>query len=90
MSDTMKWFLLILLLGILLGWVFPVEGPLDWTYDKYASKPAIHQPAKKFPTRVAPPQPVKEVFIDLNEDDEPEWYWIVPKPTELSTEEVEE
>lgn len=76
-----KWILVVLFLGIVLGWLFPVEGPLDWTYDKYASQPAHYRP-KKAPTRVAPVQkPVKEI-IDLDEDDEPEWYLIIPKPSD--------
>jgi hypothetical protein len=54
-------------------------------YDKYASQPAHFQPTKKVPTRVAP-VPKKEILIDLNEDEEPEWYWIIPKPTNIEEE----
>ena len=35
--------------GVIVGWLNPIEGPLDWTYDEYAS-----QPAHKYPTKVAP------------------------------------
>lgn len=74
-----------IILIFLLGWLFPVEGPLDFIYDKYASQPAHFQPTKKVPTRVAP-VPKKEILIDLNEDEEPEWYWIIPKPTNIEEE----
>ena len=75
------WLLILFLVAFILGWFCPIEGPFDFLYDKYASQPAHIQPHKKFPTKVAPVVvPVKEVFIDLNEDEEPEWYWIIPKP----------
>lgn len=76
-----KFIIILVILAFIIGWLFPVEGPLDWTYDKYASQPAHYRP-QRAPTRVAPmPKPVKEIFIDLNEDDEPEWYLIIPKPS---------
>lgn len=58
-----------------LGWLFPVEGPIDYVYDNYASKPAIHKPSKC----CAAPAPKKtEIYEDLNEDGEPEWYEVIP------------
>ena len=68
---------LIILFVFLLGWLFPVEGPLDWTYDNYAKRPAVHRPSKccAYPL----PKPKKtEIFEDFNEDGEPEWYELVP------------
>ena len=49
------------LLGFLLGWLFPVEGPYDYVYDEHAS-----QPAHKNPTKVAPLKPY-QVIIDVND-----------------------
>lgn len=54
-------FFLVLLLGGLLGWIFPVEGPLDYLYDQYAS-----QPAHRRPVVAAPAQP-KQLIIDIND-----------------------
>ena len=48
-------------LGFVLGWVFPVEGPIDYVYDDYAS-----QPAHKSPKKVAPLKPY-QVIIDIND-----------------------
>ena len=49
------------LVGFVLGWIFPVEGPLDYTYDAWAS-----QPAHKHPKKTAPIQ-IKQLFIDVND-----------------------
>lgn len=38
--------------GFLLGWVFPVEGPVDYVYDNYK--------ARRCPTKAAPRQPEKK------------------------------
>lgn len=46
-----------LCLGFLIGWIFPVEGPYDYLYDKYAS-----QPAHKFA-----PKQKHQVTIDVND-----------------------
>lgn len=54
-------FILIFMLGIIVGWLNPIEGPLDWTYDDYAS-----QPAHRSPSKVAPPQ--KEYKEDIIEN----------------------
>ena len=73
------WIIFIFILSFIIGWLFPVEGPFDFVYDKYASQPAHTRTFKKAPSRVAPITPVKKIFIDLNEDEEPEWYWIIPQ-----------
>lgn len=71
-------FYLFLIIGscfFLLGWLFPVEGPVDYVYDKYAKNPAIKRPNKCCPA----PMPKKtEIYEDLNEDGEPEWYQVIP------------
>ena len=51
----------IAILFFVLGWVFPVEGPIDYVYDDYAS-----QPAHKSPTTVAPLKPY-QIIIDVND-----------------------
>ena len=52
---------LVIVLGFVLGWLFPVEGPFDYVYDDYAS-----QPAHKSPTKAAPLQPL-QLIIDVND-----------------------
>ena len=54
---------IVFMAGVIIGWVNPIEGPLDWTYDEYAS-----QPAHKYPSKVAPLQKEKKV-IELDEDE---------------------
>jgi hypothetical protein len=65
----MRKFLLgagLFILGVFVGWLNPIEGPLDWTYDEYAS-----QPAHKYPSRVAPIQKLNtNVEEIIDEDDE--------------------
>ena len=51
----------IVVLGFLLGWLFPVEGPFDYLYDNYAS-----QPAHKHPQKYSPLQPY-QIVIDVND-----------------------
>ena len=52
--------------GVIVGWLNPIEGPLDWTYDQYAS-----QPAHRSPTRIAPsPKKEKPLFIWFFEEEE--------------------
>lgn len=53
--------ILVIVLGFVLGWLFPVEGPFDYVYDDYAS-----QPAHKSPTKAAPLQPL-QLIIDVND-----------------------
>ena len=57
------WWAIIIMLIIAfgLGWIFPVEGPLDYVYDNYASQPAHKRPV------VAPA--VKETKIEFNIND---------------------
>ena len=58
-------FILVLVVGIFLGWVCPIEGPIDYLYDNYASQPAIKRPSKGVPA----PLPKKEnsIIININE-----------------------
>lgn len=53
--------ILVIVLGFVLGWLFPVEGPFDYVYDDYAS-----QPAHKSPQKAAPLQPL-QLIIDVND-----------------------
>ena len=53
--------ILVIVLGFILGWLFPVEGPFDYVYDDYAS-----QPAHKSPQKAAPLQPL-QLIIDVND-----------------------
>ena len=50
-----------LLIGFLVGWINPVEGPIDFIYDNYASQPAHRRPSVS-----APLQP-KQFIIDIND-----------------------
>ena len=59
--------ILIFIAGVIVGWLNPIEGPLDWTYDEYAS-----QPAHKSPTRIAPPKKEKPLFIWFFDEEEEE------------------
>lgn len=53
--------ILVIVLGFVLGWLFPVEGPFDYVYDDYAS-----QPAHKSPQKASPLQPL-QLIIDVND-----------------------
>ena len=61
------WAVFIFSLGLLMGWLNPIEGPLDWTYDKYAS-----QSAHKAPTRVVPIKKEKPLFLWFLDEEEEE------------------
>lgn len=37
-KDFYIGLILILIAGFLLGWLFPVEGPIDYVYDNYVAK----------------------------------------------------
>ena len=72
------------LAGFILGWIFPVEGPIDHVYDDYVGnttikKPVIGAPKPKayegLPVDVSD---LREVLIDLNGDEEQEWYLFMP------------
>lgn len=79
-SDTIIFYVVLsiivtLFLGIFIGWVCPIEGPIDYVYDNYASQPALKRPHRGVP---APAPKKTEIFEDFNEDGEPEWYQIIP------------
>ena len=58
----------IFLVGVIVGWLNPIEGPLDWTYDEYAS-----QPAHRSPVRVSPaPKKEKPLFMWFFDEEEEE------------------
>ena len=59
--------ILIFIAGVIVGWLNPIEGPLDWTYDEYASRPA-----HKSPTRVVPPSKERPLFIWFFDEEEEE------------------
>jgi len=59
---------IIVTISILIGLMIPIPSPLEEETPKQ-----IH----KAPVRVAPIPPSK-VLIDLNEDDIPEWYYVIP------------
>lgn len=70
------------------GWIFPVEGPIDYVYDEHVGnktikKPVVNAPAPEkksyvFGIDVPDVADIKEVLIDLNEDGEQEWYLFMP------------
>ena len=66
-------------LGLLIGWLNPIEGPLDWTYDEYASQPSIKTQRRS----VAAPKQEQIPVIDLTdlteEDLENPWQWFLRK-----------
>ena len=75
MKNMWIWVFFALFIGIILGWLNPKEGPFDYLYDAYASQPAHKRPNKCCPA----PMPKKvEIYEDLNEDGEPEWYQVIP------------
>ena len=88
-KDVLIYGLIIIVIAFFLGWVFPVEGPIDYIYDKWASQPAIHQPEVKEHKMKCCPAPAPKttrIYEDLNEDGEPEWYEVVPLFTVLEEE----
>ena len=80
--------LVIIFFGFFLGWVFPMEGPIDYVYDDYVGNKTIKKPVVNIPTQktkkliygvdIPDVNDVKEVLIDLNEDGEQEWYLFMP------------
>ena len=86
-AGLIGFILIIALIFFAAGWVFPVEGPIDYMYDDYVGNKTIQKPQI-----IAPAQPkklqygidvpdiedIKEVLIDLNEDGEQEWYLFLP------------
>ena len=63
--EEYLWAALLFSAGLLIGWLNPIEGPLDWTYDEYAS-----QPAHKAPTRVVPIKKEKPLFLWFFDEEE--------------------
>lgn len=61
------------IIAFLIGWLFPVEGPLDYVYDDYVKN-------KKAVKNVAKPIHKKEIFVIT--DEEVEEYLLVPKDLE--------
>lgn len=75
------------LLFFVCGWVFPVEGPIDYMYDDYVGnrtikKPRVITPAQpkqlRYGIDVPDVEDIKGVLIDLDEDGEQEWYLFMP------------
>lgn len=60
----MKRIVVITLIAFILGWLFPVEGPVDFVYDDYV--------AHKVATKNGPT--IKEEKPLINEFDFDEWY----------------
>lgn len=50
---------LVCVVCFLLGWIYPVEGPIDYLYDNYASQPAHRHPSA--------PLKKKQIVIDIND-----------------------
>jgi hypothetical protein len=86
-----RWVCLIgvMFIGFIMGWLFPVEGPVDYVYDDYVGNKTIQKPVVNVPAPEtkktliygvdAPDvEDIKEVLIDLNEDGEQEWYLFMP------------
>ena len=55
----------IILVGVIIGWICPIEGPYDYVYDKYASQPAHRNLVNITP---APKQIIVNI-TDLSLDD---------------------
>ena len=49
MSKQVFYLIIAFSIGIIVGWLNPIEGPLDWTYDSYASQKAHKSPYKSAP-----------------------------------------
>ena len=65
-------------IGFVLGWLFPIEGPYDESYEQ------VTNVNKKKPVKAAPAKSTsKEVLIDLDADDVPEWYVLIPQTFDL-------
>lgn len=58
--------ILIFIIGLVLGWLNPIEGPLDWTYDEYASQPA-HKAHSVAPAVSKEKLPILWLFIEEDE-----------------------
>lgn len=60
LMDKRLLILVVVLLGFLLGWLFPVEGPVDYIYDNYK--------VNKCATKNAPKQVEKLIYIFSEEE----------------------
>jgi len=59
--DFIIFLCALVIFGFILGWIFPVEGPIDYVYDKYASAPAHKRPV------VVAPQQKHSITIDIED-----------------------
>ena len=57
----------IFIAGVIVGWINPIEGPLDWTYDEYASRPAHKTSSRVAPIPIEQKLPILWLFIDEDE-----------------------
>lgn len=57
-----------IVIGLIIGWIFPVEGPIDYVYDDYATKPA-----HKHPIAAPAPKLVPEFDLETMEELNEEW-----------------
>ena len=71
---TYKNFIFIVLsflaLGFILGWLFPVEGPVDYIYDNYKTSRAIKLgPSQKEPVKFSEEELdyINEMLMELRE-----------------------
>ena len=62
------------MVGFVIGWLFPVEGPYD---EKYEQQVVQHK-KRSSTVNVAAPKKKKIVLVDLNEDDIEEMYYLIP------------
>ena len=84
--KNILYLIILISLGFLLGWVFPIEGPVDYIYDesignKTMKAPVVNAPVqqkKEYLLDGVDVEDIKEVLIDLNEDGEQEWYLFMP------------
>lgn len=58
-------------IGVVIGLLIPITSPVDKIMQEQ------QEIRHKAPVKVAPIPPSK-VLIDLNEDEIPEWYYVIP------------
>jgi len=74
----------VLIIGMVIGWLNPIEGPLDWTYDEYASHKALRHPQSASPRVEDNTEPnvqefYEEYYEDNKEDDDTKvFFWFQP------------
>lgn len=59
-KENILLLLIIILLGFLLGWLFPVEGPVDYVYDNYK--------AQRCAPKSCPPRQVQKPELEPEEE----------------------